>query len=751
LSISVGIDLGTTFSAVAYIDPHTKLPKLIPNCEGEKITPSVIQFIDGLPVFGSEAVSAFDAGEPGCVATFKRGMGKSEAYCVIDDNSYTAEELSSLLLRHLKEDAEANLGDTIKDAVITVPAYFYSTEREATIRAATSAGIKVKKIIDEPNAAAMAYGLNNWRENANILVYDLGGGTFDVTLTRMGQNGNLTTITTHGDHFLGGRDWDDRIELLLIDKFAEETGLDISSDSSIKTMLRGMAEGIKKQLSAMQSTKVIASIPDFGSATVTISRGEFEENSEDLIDRTGSLCQAVLAEAGLSTRDVTDVLLVGGSTRMPQVSQYILSIFGKKPIAHINPDEAVALGAAIQSVKENASYAALSIQVTEDGKKVTDRREAGLSSHLTVRPSQRLSSLTLLTLQETTAHAMGIIAVNYEGNRYYNEIIIPANHPRPVRVAKRFRFYTSSNSLNELEIYVLQGDHENPLDCLIPYKYVVSGISHVRRGEVVGTIVRVQYSYDDNGIIHIQARQGVEVVDLPIRKENVPTDMTKYGKPIGNDSTDSHYFLGLQLGQNVHQDVVHKYKTVTFSNVKWERYDNILYHESGAAYNEPPVHVFASEKAIEFHGYNVSAMDEGVYYTVSMEDDFDIECDIDTSYISPHPGGNLTITLGIITATLNENGGNMILDETVVATVGAKFKLRMSVTNGGLYEIYIDGKLVGSKAKPSKDNIEVRFGFVHGSHCCSQLSHAYITDIDMLQSENQSFDTESSETDTWDD
>jgi molecular chaperone DnaK len=527
----VGIDLGTTFSAVAYIDPQTKLPKIIPNREGKRITPSVIQFIDGKPVFGEEAESAFNAGVPGCAATFKRGMGGTGAYCIIDDKSYTAEELSALLLRHLKEDAEAELGDTIKDAVITVPAYFYSAEREATVRAATAAGIKVKKIIDEPNAAAMAYGLNNWRENANILVYDLGGGTFDVTLARMGRNGDLSTITTRGDHFLGGRDWDDRIELLLLNKFAEETGLETQSNAAIKTLLRGMAEGVKKQLSAMQSAKIAAFIPDFGSATITITRTEFEENTADLIDRTSALCQAVLNEAGLDIRDVTDVLLVGGSTRMPQVSQYIQQVFGKKPITHVNPDEAVALGAAIQSTKENESYAALSVQVMTDGKKVTDRRGSVLSSNLSVKPPQKLSSVGFLKLRETTAHAMGIIAVSTDSTKYINDIIIPANHPRPVRVAKAFKFYTSARDANEMEIYVLQGDKENPLDNQIPYKYLVSGIKHIKEQKGT-TIIRIQYGYDNNGIIHVQARQENDSSDLPIRKEPVPEDISRYALSI---------------------------------------------------------------------------------------------------------------------------------------------------------------------------------------------------------------------------
>jgi molecular chaperone DnaK len=215
---------------------------------------------------------------------------------------------------------------------------------------------------------------------------------------------------------------------------------------------------------------------------------------------------------------------------MPQVSRYILAKFGKKPIGHVNPDEAVALGAAIQSAKENEPYAALSVRVMADGKKVTGRA-AVLTSHASVKPSQKLSSVSLLKLRETTAHAMGIIAVSTDGTKYINDIIIPANHPRPVRVAKAFAFYTSARGTNDMEIYVLQGDKEKPLDNQIPYKYVVSGIQHLKeqKGE---TTIKVQYSYDNNGIIQVQARQESGRSDLPIRKEKVPEDMSMYALPV---------------------------------------------------------------------------------------------------------------------------------------------------------------------------------------------------------------------------
>ena len=751
MAISVGIDLGTTFSAVAYINPNTKLPQIIPNSEGSKLTPSVIQFLDGDVIFGSEAEDAYNAGEEDCVATFKREMGVDKPYCYIDGKPYTSEDLSAMLLKHLKDEAEATIGESIKDAVITVPAYFYSKEREATIRAAETAGLKVKKIIDEPNAAAMAYGLNHWRENANILVYDLGGGTFDVTLVHMGKNGVLSTITTRGNHKLGGRDWDARIEDILVTKFESETGLDIKGDHELLSILSGMSEGVKKQLSAqnMQAIKVSASFPGYGKATVTISKSEFEESSADLLDRTGALCLAALEEAGLSQKDVTDVLLVGGSTRMPQVPAYLQRLFNKRPLSHVNPDEAVALGAAIQSSKENESYAALSVQVV-DGRKKTDRTKSGLSSHVSVRAEKKLNSLSMLTLRETTAHAMGVIAINDEGNRYYNEIIIPANHPRPVRAAKKFRFYTSPKATNELAIYVLQGDGENPLDCQITYKYVVTGIKHVNRGEKIGTVIRIQYSYDVNGVIHIQARQEDSDVDLSIRREKVPEDISMFGQPVTGESNDQGFNVGLQLGTRSSQRLVHKYKAVTFSNVEWVKYDRISTHPSGAEFNEPTVHVIANEENIEFHGYNISEMNEGVRYTIDPYDDFEIECDINTSTISPHPGGYLEISLGLISAHLNENGGDILMDEVSVATVAPRFHLKMSLTNGGQYEVEIDGKTVGSKFRASQTSVDVIFGFVHEAHYCHLLSHAYITDISMMQAAGLEGDDDP-DTETWDD
>lgn len=755
MGVSVGIDLGTTFSAVAIVDEATKLPKIVLNKDGERITPSVIQFQkdyrtgEVTTVVGSEAKEAFEMGEDGCVSAFKREMGTDREYYKFDGKGYSSEELSTILLKYLKEGAEEQLGETIDEVVITVPAYFYSAERAATLRAAERAGLKVKKIIDEPNAAAMAYGLNHWRDNANILVYDLGGGTFDVTLIHMENNGSLRTVVTRGDHRLGGKDWDNRILGIIKTKIYEETGVDIDSDKDFAKEVMGIAEGLKKKLTQSDTAGTKINIPGYGSYTVKISLEEFDSNTADLLNKTGSFCESVLKEANMKWKDVTDILLVGGSTRMRQVPKYLEEISrGHKPLSQVNPDEAVALGAAIQSSKANGAYAALAVQVI-DGKKVTDRSKTGGSLTAPVKEEKKLSGLGLLCLTETTAHAMGIIAINDEEHRYYNEVIIPANHPRPVRAAKRFRFFTLQNSNNELAIYVLQGDNENPEKCQITGKYVVTGIQHVNQEEEIGTVMRVQYSYDENGIIHVQARQEQSNKDLPIRKEPISDDFSVLVRPVTAGGNDQGFHLGSQDG-NGKQDVVHKYKAITFSNVEWKRYDKMMVHPSGAQYNEPKVHVIASEKRIEFHGYNVSAMNEGVKYTISAGDDFEIECDINTSTISPHPGGYLQIDLGIISARLTENGGDILMKGASVAKVGSRFHLKMSLTKGGHYQVSIDRKDARNLFEPTMGEVEVIFGFVHGSHNCHLLSHAYISDITMMQRAGSAGD-DSSDTETWDD
>ena len=544
MGIKVGIDLGTTFSAVAMMDEKKGQPVIIPNTLGERITPSVIQFTeDDEIIVGSEAKEAFEAGESGCASVFKRSMGNSDTYCSFNGKKYTAEDLSAILLRYLKEEAEAVTHQKIDEAVVTVPAYFYHKERQATMKAAKKAGLNIRQIINEPTAAAMNYGVNHWRENARVLVYDLGGGTFDVTLVQMKKNNQMESLQTTGDHTLGGKDWDARICAAIESKIESETGYYVSEYPEIHQMITQNAENVKKQLTTRNVANVRLNLPSYGWYSTTISLEEFEQSTTDLIERTGTLCESLLRGLGIGWRDITDILLVGGSTRMRQVSAYLKRISGHTPLAQVNPDEAVALGAAIQVHLPLPEYSVITMAPpAEDNTansglfkfrkqiaKAAPQAAPKYSLPGTVGKETALNNALCMSHVDVVAHAMGVIAVNAEGTHYINKTIVPANQRIPVKCAEAFHYYTSARGENEVEIYVLQGT-KAPLDCEIIGKYVVSGIKHDRNDNP--TTIKIQYSYDINGMVHVQARQGNGTTDLPIREESVPADMSKFGMPI---------------------------------------------------------------------------------------------------------------------------------------------------------------------------------------------------------------------------
>lgn len=542
MGIKVGIDLGTTFSAVAMMDEKKGQPVIIPNTLGERITPSVIQFTeDDEIIVGSEAKEAFEAGESGCASVFKRSMGNPDTYCSFNGTKYTAEDLSAILLRYLKEEAETVTHQTIDEAVVTVPAYFYHKERQATMKAAEKAGLKVRQIINEPTAAAMNYGVNHWRENARVLVYDLGGGTFDVTLVQMKKNNQMESLQTTGDHTLGGKDWDARICTLIEGK----TGCYMSEYPEIHQTVTQNAENIKKQLTSRNVANVRLNLPGYGWYSTTLSLEEFEQSTTDLLERTGILCESLLRGLGIGWRDVTDILLVGGSTRMRQVSAYLKRISGHIPLAQVNPDEAVALGAAIQVHLPLPEYSVISMAPPTDNnadsgrffkfKKASHQAAPTTPKYSlpgTVGKETVLNNALCMSHVDVVAHAMGVIAVNADGTHYINKTIVPANQRIPVKCAEAFHYYTSARGDNEVEIYVLQGI-KAPLECEIIGKYVVSGINHDRNDNP--TTIKIQYSYDINGMVHVQARQGNGTADLPIREEPVPADMSKFGRPIDSE------------------------------------------------------------------------------------------------------------------------------------------------------------------------------------------------------------------------
>ena len=521
MSVKIGIDLGTTFSAVAIYDKTTQMPKIVKNQYGNHITPSVIQFCDdGEIIIGDEAKEAFDEGDVGCVTAFKRGMGDNQPYAFYKGKGYSAEELSAMLLKALKEDTEKILNDTIEEAVITVPAYFFHKERQATLNAAKKAGLKVRMLINEPTAAALNYGVNHWRENAVIMVYDLGGGTFDVTLLQMGNHNEIHCLKTMGNHILGGKDWDRALVHYLIQLIYSETGEDVKKDNQFMNELSGNVEKIKKDLTKAKQVKIKLRVPHYGVYETIITVEDFENLTHSLLDQTVTLCETILKESQMDWHQVTDILLVGGSTRMPQVSKYLEKVSGHRPLTQVNPDEAVALGAAIQTILPIPKYE--KIQAGEL-KSTPTRFKAGL-----VKKEQSLTHASAIRVKDVQAHALGIIAVNAEGTHYENQNIIPANQEIPVKCAKKFQYYTYPNRKNEVDIYLLQGT-KPILECEILNKYVISGIKHKEDGP---TIIRIQYSYDASGLVHVQARQEDDQYDLPIREEPIDKDISRFGQPI---------------------------------------------------------------------------------------------------------------------------------------------------------------------------------------------------------------------------
>ncbi|HEV7740999.1 MAG TPA: molecular chaperone DnaK [Pseudolysinimonas sp.] len=353
---AVGIDLGTTNSVVAVLEGGE--PTVIANAEGFRTTPSVVAFTkDAETLVGETAKRQAVTNVDRTIASVKRHMG-TDWKTEVDSKKYTAQEISARILQKLKRDAEQYLGEDVTDAVITVPAYFNDAERQATKEAGEIAGLNVLRIINEPTAAALAYGLDKGKEDELILVFDLGGGTFDVSLLEVGKDDDFSTIqvkATSGDNRLGGDDWDQRIVEHLIKKFKETTGVDVSKDKIALQRLKEAAEQAKKELSSGMSASIqlpYLSLTENGPANLdeTLTRAQFEQMTSDLLDRTKKPFEDVIKEAGVKVADIAHVVLVGGSTRMPAVTALVKKLTGgKEPNKSVNPDEVVAVGAALQA------------------------------------------------------------------------------------------------------------------------------------------------------------------------------------------------------------------------------------------------------------------------------------------------------------------------------------------------------------------------------------------------------------------
>ena len=462
MSKIIGIDLGTTNSCVAVMEGGK--PVVIPNSEGSRTTPSVVAFTKtGERLIGEPAKRQAVTNADRTISSIKRHMG-TDYKVTIDGKSYTPQEISAMILQKLKADAESYLGEKVTEAVITVPAYFNDAQRQATKDAGKIAGLDVKRIINEPTAAALAYGLDNDAEQ-KIMVYDLGGGTFDVSIIEIGD-GVIEVLATNGDTHLGGDDFDNKITDWLVSEFKKAEGVDLSTDKMALQRLREAAEKAKKELSTATTTNI--NLP-FITATaegpkhldITLTRAKFDELTLDLIERTAIPVQNALKDAGITASDLGKVLLVGGSTRMINAQEKVKALTGMEPSKSINPDEGVAIGAGIQGGKLSG--------------------EGGAGDVL-------LLDVTPLSLSIET---MGGVATR----------LIERNTTIPTKKSQVFS--TAADNQEAVDIHVVQGERQFARDNKTLGQFRLDGILPARRGVPQ---IEVTFDIDANGIVNVSAK-----------------------------------------------------------------------------------------------------------------------------------------------------------------------------------------------------------------------------------------------------
>ena len=497
MSKIVGIDLGTTFSAISHINDNG-IPELIPNEDGDRLTPSVIFYDDGEFIIGEYAKQNAIAEPENIVEFIKREMGKpiTEFFREFGGKQYSPEELSAEILKMLKKDAEIENGTQVSDAVITVPAYFNDPERQTTIRSGEIAGLNVQRIINEPTAAALAYGKHLSGNRSTVLVFDLGGGTFDVTIMEV-RGQEMKILATNGDHRLGGKDWDDQIIIHTAEHFEIEHGENPLTDLSTYQDLQARAVETKIQLSTLNRAAIITNYAG-KSHRLQLTRQEFETMTTHLVERCRSLVDVVLHEIGLTTGQIDTVLLVGGSTRLPMIQNMLTEHFGNPPDASVNPDEAVAIGAAIMGELIQSE-------------KTKPRGFLGTAS-------KRNFGITRIT--DVCSHSLGMVALT-ENRELRNSTIIPKNTNIPCNVS-RDDYLTTSPNQTEFDVIVLQGGEElEPRYCPVHDAYEVYDIPPRPAGE---TRVKVTFKYNTDGVIEVEAEDVRSKKVLPMRKKDGDID-----------------------------------------------------------------------------------------------------------------------------------------------------------------------------------------------------------------------------------
>ncbi|WP_338451564.1 molecular chaperone DnaK [Niallia oryzisoli] len=476
MSKIIGIDLGTTNSCVAVMEGGE--PKVIPNPEGNRTTPSVVAFKNGERQVG-EVAKRQAITNPNTIISIKRHMGTSFKV-EVEGKEYSPQEISAIILQNLKATAEAYLGEEVTKAVITVPAYFNDAERQATKDAGKIAGLEVERIINEPTAAALAYGLDKTDEDQTILVFDLGGGTFDVSILELGD-GVFEVKATAGDNRLGGDDFDQVIIDYLVDQFRKENGIDLSKDKMAVQRLKDAAEKAKKDLSGVTSTQISLPFITAGEAgplhlEVTLTRAKFDELTAHLVERTMGPTRQALSDAGLSTSEIDKVILVGGSTRIPAVQEAIKKATGKEPHKGVNPDEVVAMGAAVQGGV-----------ITGDVKDVV--------------------------LLDVTPLSLGIETMGGVFTK-----LIDRNTTIPT--SKSQVFSTAADNQTAVDIHVLQGERPMAADNKTLGRFQLSDIPPAPRGIPQ---IEVSFDIDKNGIVNVRAK------DLGTNKEQTITIKSSTG------------------------------------------------------------------------------------------------------------------------------------------------------------------------------------------------------------------------------
>ena len=514
-----GIDLGTTYSCISYVDESGR-PVIVKNSEGSNITPSVVFFDEGAVVVGDVAKENAALYPEKVVSFIKRSIGEEGYRFYHEDKELRAEEISAYILKKLVKDAELELNEKIEDVVITCPAYFGINEREATKQAGIIAGLNVKQIINEPTAAAISYGSIEENQNKVVLVYDLGGGTFDITMIEIKENA-INVICTGGDHNLGGKNWDDAILTYLAEKFQEQSGIDEDILDNLETLqdLMVQAEKAKKQLTQRDKTTITVNF-DGNRERIELTREKFEELTASLLERTVELTKDMLSEASKKGYNSFDeILLVGGSTRMPQIMEKIRTEFSVEPRV-FDPDEAVAKGAAIFG-NNKAIQELIYKKIEETTSKPVDNNPPSeeeieraidtLETEGTLPGGNRRGTRINVNINNVTSKSFGVAVINREGERVISNIITK-NTTVPVTETKTF----GTQHENQLDVYIEIFENEvSDLTCEVENgKSIGTAILELPEGLPAHSPIEVRFTLNEEGILEmtaIEVNSGKEI------------------------------------------------------------------------------------------------------------------------------------------------------------------------------------------------------------------------------------------------